>query len=80
MLLRPNGALLGETDEATQHYSDKLLHHNTAALSEVRASRYHVPEVTAGSASGACIAEELPTRLGAKNSLGVCVTRARRGQ
>lgn len=72
MLLCPNGALLGETDQAAQHDSHKLLHRTTATLSEVR--------VRAGSLSGACIAKEPPTRLGVKISLAVCVTQARRGQ
>lgn len=47
VLLGPNRALLGEADKATQHYSDKLLHHAAAAAaarSKVQANCYGVPK------------------------------------
>lgn len=37
------------------------------------------PKVTAGSTSGACIAKELPTRLGLKNTLAVFVISGKEG-
>lgn len=59
MLLGPHGALLGEADQASQHYGHKLLHHSAAGRCRKQAAtslrRYAVlPDEELGSRQRRC--------------------------